>query len=512
MAKALVEQGKGDEDLHMTQNECQSKRSAGVLLHISSLPSPYGIGSFGETAFRWIDFLVDAGQHYWQILPLGPTGKGDSPYQSFSAFAGNPYFIDLDMLWKEGLLDRDDYAGLHWRRFNTQTDYGMVYRNRELVLRKAFSRFSDTAAIDEFIERNHWFENYGLFLLCKNAQKLKPWMEWDESLRTRQSRALENIKEKYQEDYRYHAFAQYQFKRQWNALRAYANAKGIEIIGDIPIYVSLDSTDVWIDPDIFQLGKDGYPLEISGCPPDSFSSEGQLWGNPLYDWQEMAKTDYHWWIQRLKSSFELYDALRLDHFRGLESYFAIPFNAMTATDGIWKTGPGEHFIDAVKTSFPDARIIAEDLGFLTKEVYDLLEYSGYPGMKLLQYAFDTREAGNYIPYRYTANSVVYTGTHDNDTIKGWGADAPPDCVRDAMEYMGLRRKIDLTDGMIRLAMQSQSDLAIIQFQDWLKLGSRARMNTPSTVGGNNWKWRMRKNDMNGRLAGKMARMTHLFGR
>ena len=498
--------------MNMDSNVHHMKRSSGVLLHVSSLPSLYGIGNFGETARRWIDFLKDAGQSYWQILPLGPTGKGDSPYQSFSAFAGNPYFIDFNTLFEDGLLTREEFNGFRWVRSDNMVDYGLVYKNREAVLRKAFSRFSDDAALDDFLERNSWFEDYGLFLLSKYDQKLKPWMEWDEPLRARRPQALDSIKKRYSEYFRYHVFVQYQFERQWNALRAYANSNGVEIIGDIPIYVSLDSADVWSSPGLFQLGEDGYPLEISGCPPDSFSDEGQIWGNPLYDWEVMEKKNFQWWIQRLQGSFELFDMLRFDHFRGLESYFAIPYGAKTAMDGKWNHGPGKRFIDVINNSFPDARIIAEDLGFLTKEVYDLLKYSGYPGMKLLQYAFDTREAGDYIPHRYSSNSVVYTGTHDNDTLKGWGAQAPRECVCNAMSYIGIRRKKDLTEGMLRLALQSRSNIAIIPMQDWLNLGSEARMNTPATVGGNNWKWRMKKSDINRRLAEYMAKMTAIYGR
>ena len=487
-------------------------RSAGVLLHISSLPSPYGIGSFGDIATEWVDFLHSAGQRYWQILPLDPTGKGDSPYQSFSAFAGNPYFIDFDMLCEEKLLERGECAGLHWGRSEKYVDYGLIYKNRKRVLRKAFSRFKDDDAIDEFIARNQWFEQYGLFLLIKKEHKLRPWMEWDEQYRTKQKDALEAIKARFQDDLRYLAFVQYQFERQWSKLRAYAKKKDVEIIGDIPIYVSLDSADVWSNPELFQLGEDGCPTEVAGCPPDSFSSDGQLWGNPLYDWDKIAETGYKWWMRRLRNSFNRYDVLRLDHFRGLESYYAIPYGAKSATLGEWKPGPGKGFIDAIKATMPDAHIIAEDLGFLTDEVRDLLKYSGYPGMKLLQYAFDIREMGDYVPYKYNANTVAYTGTHDNNTVKGWGKDAPEDCVRNAMEYAGLRRKRDLPQGMIRMALLSGSNLAVIPMQDWLKLDSDARMNIPATVGGNNWKWRLRKSQINDKLADKMARMTELYGR
>jgi len=481
-------------------------------MHVSSLPSPYGIGSFGQTARRWVDFLRDAGQSYWQILPLDPTGDGDSPYQSFSAFAGNSYFIDLDSLCEDGLLKREEYANLRWGSSDKQVDFGLVHKNRDLVLRKAFSAFSDNAALDVFINENPWLDNYCLFLVIKEEQKFLPWMEWDKPLRKRDPEALERIRNTFSADLRYHAFVQFLFESQWSALRAYANEKHVDIIGDIPIYASLDSADVWSNPELFQVGVNGYPIEVSGCPPDSFSVDGQIWGNPIYDWEAMEKSGYQWWRQRLRSSFDLYDVLRIDHFRGLESYFAIPYGAETATKGKWRLGPGKGFIDAIKETLPDARIIAEDLGFLTDEVRDLLAYSGYPGMKLLQYAFDSREVGDYIPYGYTANTVVYTGTHDNDTVMGWSKNAPRECIQEAMEYMGVRRRSDLPGGMIRLALQSASGLAIIPMQDWLGLGSEARMNTPSTVGGINWRWRLSKGDINGKLAEKMARMTAMYGR
>jgi len=487
-------------------------RSAGVLLPVSSLPSPYGIGSFGEAARRWVDFLHEAGQSYWQILPLNPTGYGDSPYQSFSAFAGNPYFIDLDTLCDEGLLDLADYAGCRWGRSPKSVDYGAIYRLREPILRKAFSRFTDRTALDDFISRNHWFEHYGLYMAIKATQGGSTWLEWDEPLRMRHPDTLNRISASYADDILYHAFVQYQFDRQWHALRDYANAKGIRIIGDIPIYVSLDSADIWANRELFQLDDRDRPSEVAGCPPDSFSADGQLWGNPLYDWEVMAKTGYRWWIERLTSSFGLYDVVRFDHFRGLESYFAIPYGAATAVGGQWKTGPGAAFIDAIRLAFPGARFIAEDLGYLTDEVRELRSYSGWPGMKILQYAFDSREAGDYSPHAYSADAVVYPGTHDNDTVSGWAVNAPRHCVRDAMEYMGLRRRSHLPHGMVRLAFQSGAGLAVIPMQDWLALGSRARTNIPSTVGGNNWRWRIKQGALRRRLAETMVRMTRMYGR
>ena len=488
------------------------ERSAGILLPVSSLPSPYGIGNFGEDARLFIDFLADAKQRYWQILPLTPTGKGDSPYQSISAFSGNPFFIDFDSLCEEGLLNRDDLTGIRWGGRSRLVDYGLVYKSREKVLRKAYSRFDCDSKLDDYIERNPWFEHYSLFMVIKDSQKLRPWMEWAEPLRNRRPEAIDKIKAEFSEEIRYYAFLQYIFHKQWNALRVYAKSKGIQIIGDIPIYVSLDSADVWENHHLFQLDDTNTPIEISGCPPDSFSKDGQLWGNPLYCWDTMAETGYEWWTLRLKKSFDLFDVLRLDHFRGLESYFAIPYGATTAEGGYWKPGPGKEFIDIVEKTVPEASIIAEDLGFLTDGVRELLQYSTYPGMKIVQYAFDERDVGDYAPYKYSANTVVYTGTHDNDTVEGWRRTELKSCISEAMEYTGLRRKKDLTRGLVRLAMQSASNLAVIPMQDWLGLGSFARLNTPSTVGGNNWRWRLEKGALKPKLVDEIASMTKLFGR
>ncbi|MDR0468584.1 MAG: 4-alpha-glucanotransferase, partial [Peptococcaceae bacterium] len=412
----------------------QFPRSAGVLLHISSLPSPYGIGSFGKSAYQWVDFLREAGQSYWQILPLGPTGYGNSPYQCFSAFAGNPYFIDLDMLCKEGLLKREDFLDLDWGMLGDRVDFDAVYRFREPVLRKAFTRFMDEAALDGFIRENPWLADYCLFMAVKDKQGKRSWQEWEAPLRLRQGSELEKARAQLEQDIRYHAFVQYQFDRQWQALRTYANDRGIRIIGDIPIYVSPDSADVWASPELFQLDENAVPIEVSGCPPDYFSEDGQLWGNPLYNWDAMSKTGYEWWIRRLKHNFTFYDVLRIDHFRGLESYYAIPYGDETARGGQWKPGPGMDFIRTVQAELPDADVIAEDLGFFTEAVQKLLADSAYPGMKLLEFAFDAREGGDYSPYTYEANTVVYTGTHDNDTVEGWGKTAPRRSVRLAMEY------------------------------------------------------------------------------
>ena len=460
-------------------------RSAGILLPVSSLPSPYGIGSFGRAARKWIDFLKDAGQSFWQVLPLGPADKAGSPYSSPSAFVGNPLLIDLDTLREEGLLKPSEYKNIDWRSSAKRVDYITVTRNREDVLHKAFSRFKDFKTLDEFTENNPWAKEFGLFMSDKTSR----------------------------EDVYYYVFVQYQFKRQWQGLHDYALSKGVEIIGDIPIYVSLDSADVRAYHGLFQLDKDRAPTEISGCPPDKFTAAGQIWNNPLYDWEAMKKTGYEWWIRRLKRSFELYDVLRIDHFRGLESYFAIPRGDKTSKNGRWRPGPGKHFIDAIKKAMPDRRIIAEDLGYITKGVRELVSYSGYPSMKVLQFAFDTRVKGkDYSPDTYNSNTIVYTGTHDNDTLKGWAVTAPGASIEKAMNYLSLKRAGELPLAMIRLAMQCNSNLAIIPMQDWLELGSSARMNTPSTVSKKNWSWRIEEGSLTDDLAEKIREITESSGR
>ena len=487
-------------------------RSSGILLPLSCLPSKYGIGSFGLKAREWIDFLHAAKQSYWQILPLSQTGFGDSPYQSFSAFAGNPYFIELDDLKKQGLLDESDYIDIKWSNEENRVDYYTLFKHREKILKKAFLRFTDNDALDKYAQKNKWLENYALYMVIKTSQDHRPWIEWDEPLRQRQQDVIDRILHEHAEDIRYHFFVQYQFDIQWKSLRDYAREKGVQIIGDIPIYVSMDSADAWAYPEMYQLDENKVPREVSGCPPDSFAADGQLWGNPLYDWDKMAETGFSWWIERFHKCFELYDVIRLDHFRGLESYFAIPYGDLTAANGVWKPGPGNGFINAINENIPDAKIIAEDLGYLTPEVYELLKYSGYPGMKITQYAFDDREAGDYYPHNYDQNSIVYPGTHDNDTLKGWVETAPNSCIQDAIDYTGIENVDDLPNAMIRLTFQAPSLIAVIPMQDWLGLGSEARFNTPSTVGGSNWCWRMDGKEMNTELASKIAKITTIFRR
>jgi 4-alpha-glucanotransferase len=488
-------------------------RAAGVLLPVSSLPSKYGIGTFGKAAYKWVDFLSAAGQKYWQVLPLGPTSYGDSPYQSFSAFAGNPYFVDLDLLCKQGLLKKKKCKKIHWGDSPSQVDYGTIYQYREKVLRKAFSRFEDKKALEQFRKKNSdWIEDYALYMAVKAKMDLKAWNEWDEDIRMRRPAALKKWKAACAEDVEYHIFVQYLFFQQWNALKTYANEKGISIIGDAPIYVAMDSADVWANPQLFQLDEDNVPTEVAGCPPDAFSADGQLWGNPLYRWDVMEKDGFKWWIKRLKANLTMVDVLRIDHFRGLESYYAIPYGDTTARNGRWRKGPDMAFISAINKAFGTANIIAEDLGYLTPAVKKLLKNSGYPGMKVLEFAFDSREESDYMPHNYQNNCVVYTGTHDNDTVRGWFTSANPDDVAIALEYMGLPDDTDGNWGFIRAALSSVADLAVVPMQDYLDLGSEARINTPSTLGGNNWRWRMTKDQLTPELAEKMARMAKLYGR
>ena len=487
-------------------------RSSGILLHISSLPSDYGIGTMGKEAYKFVDFLKSAKQRCWQILPVGPTSYGDSPYQSFSTNAGNPYFIDFDILAEEGLLKKTDYASLKWGDNNKYVDYELIYNNRFKVLRKAFINFknSDLTDFNKFLHENeNWISNYALFMSIKDDNDGKSWLEWDEKLRKRDSHALWEFKSTHEDDVMFWEFLQFKFFEQWNKLKKYANENGISIIGDIPIYVALDSAEVWVYPDLFELDENLLPTAVAGCPPDAFSPTGQLWGNPLYNWSRHRELGYEWWINRIHSATSLYDIVRIDHFRGFEGFYAIPYGDKTAEGGEWRKGPGIDLFNAVKKKLGDLPIIAEDLGFLTEDVHRLLKESGFPGMKVLEFAFDPREESNYLPHTYTSNSVVYVGTHDNDTIKGWLIELDKDTVDFCKKYLDTEN--DIVWKMIKTTMASVSDTAIIQMQDYLELGSEARMNIPSTLGGN-WQWRMGERDATKKLAAKIADITRTYGR
>ncbi len=487
-------------------------RTSGVLLHISSLPSDYGIGTMGTEAYKFVDFLKTACQSMWQILPVGPTSYGDSPYQSFSTNAGNPYFIDLDLLYDEGLLKKNEYSSINWGSDSRRVDYEAIYNNRFKVLRKAFDRFKtgDMTAFNAFIQENeNWISNYALFMSIKDANNGISWLEWDESLRKRDSHALWEFKSSHEDDVLFWEFLQFKFFEQWNTLKQYANDAGISIVGDIPIYVALDSAEVWVYPDLFELDENLIPTAVAGCPPDAFSPTGQLWGNPLYNWQKHKEFGYNWWIDRIRSATSLYDIVRIDHFRGFDGYYAIPYGHETAEHGEWRKGPGMDLFNAVSQELGSLPIIAEDLGFLTEAVHKLLKDSGFPGMKVLEFAFDPREESNYLPHTYTKNSVVYVGTHDNNTTLGWIDELDKPTLDFCKKY--LDTDSDILWRMIKTAMSSVSDTAVIQMQDYLELGSEARMNIPSTLGGN-WQWRMTKRDTTKKLAEKIADITRTYGR
>lgn len=490
------------------------ERASGVLLPIFSLPSKYGIGCFSKEAYQFIDRLKAAGQSYWQILPLGPTGYGDSPYQSFSTFAGNPYFIDLETLTGEGLLTAQECEYGCEGIWEDKIDYEKIYKTRFQILEKAFSRFGENDEYRAFVSENQfWLEDYSLYMAIKDRNGGVSWNEWEEPLKNKESQAIENAKAELSRQIAFYKFQQYEFDRQWKRLRSYANENGIEIIGDIPIYVAFDSADTWSAPEMFRFNDALEPIDVAGCPPDGFSQTGQLWGNPLYDWEYHKKTGYDWWIRRIEHCFRLYDVVRIDHFRGFDEYYAVPYGEKTAVHGKWMPGPGIELFRTLEEKIGRKRIIAEDLGFLTPSVIQLLKESGFPGMKVLQFAFDSREDSNYLPHTYTRNCVVYTGTHDNDTTKGWYHTAAGSTRQFAKEYM-YKPRLDedtLAGDFIAMAMGSAADLCIVPMQDYLGLGSDARINTPSTLGGN-WEWRMKPGEPDEGTVREMERMTKIYGR
>lgn len=489
-------------------------RSSGILMHIASLPSPYGIGTFGKEAYEFVDFLVEAGQSYWQILPVGPTGAGDSPYQSFSTFAGNPYFIDLDLLKEEGLLTKEDYENVDFGNDPEKVDYEKMFNNKMPILRIAFqnSKGKYKDEIKNFrLENKAWLEDYALYMAVKSEFDLKSWQEWDTDIKLRKKTALEYFKEELKNEIDYWVFLQCLFFKQWAALKNYANINGIKIIGDIPIYVAEDSADTWANSEVFMLDEEKRPIVVSGCPPDAFSDTGQLWGNPIYNWSYLEKTHYKWWIERIKGNINLYDVTRIDHFRGFESFWQIPYGESTAVNGKWVKGPGIKLFNAVKEVLGEVDIIAEDLGYLTQEVMDFRDATGYPGMKVLEFAFDTREESDYLPHNYEKNCIVYTGTHDNDTVMGWFENTQKSDTDFAKRYLKLNKREGYNWGFIRGALSSVGNLAIAQMQDYLGLGSEARINIPSTLGGN-WLWRVKKEYLSHKLAQKINKITKLYGR
>ena len=491
------------------------KRSSGILMPISSLPSPHGIGTLGAEARKFVDFLAAARQSWWQILPVGPTSYGDSPYQSFSAYAGNPYFVDLDLLCKDGLLTPDEVSAVSWGDDPARVDYSAIYNGRFPLLHLAMERGweRDADKVKSFSEENaSWLPDYALFMALKRHFGMKSWTDWpDEDIRLRRPEAVAHYQKALADDIRLFTYIQYLFFRQWEDLRSYAHEKGIGIIGDLPIYVAMDSADVWADPRAFQLDERNVPAEVAGVPPDYFTADGQLWGNPLYDWDAMKADGYTWWIRRIAGASRLYDILRIDHFRGLESYWAVPRGETTAKIGRWVKGPGMDLIGVLTEKFPNIQFIAEDLGYLTPDVRQLLADSGLPGMKVLQFAFDSREAANYLPHTYPRHCVCYAGTHDNSTLMGWKDEAAPADIAMAREYLGLHDGEGFNWGVLRGGQSSVADLFIAQMQDYLGLGSEARMNTPGILG-SNWQWRMLPGQITEELTARIARMTSLYGR
>lgn len=491
-------------------------RASGILLPITSLPSEYGIGCFSKSAYDFVDMLSQAGQRYWQILPLGITSYGDSPYQSFSTYAGNPYMIDLQEFIERGLLDKSECDARNFGDDDRYINYSKLYKERYAILKLAFSRSSVLEEEDfkKFESNNsYWLEDFSLFMAVKKKHGDVSWFEWGSEVRKRKPEIIEKYRNELLEDINFHKFLQYIFEKQWLSLKSYANKKGIKIIGDIPIYVAADSSDVWSQPELFKFDKDGRLSAVAGCPPDGFSATGQLWGNPLYDWQYHKKTGYDWWIKRIKRCAELYDVVRIDHFRAFDEYYSIPFGERTAENGQWKKGPGIGFFRELEKKLGQLNIIAEDLGFITDSVKELLEDSGYPGMKVIEFAFDSREESDYLPYTYDKNCVVYTGTHDNETIRGWYENMDRDDKIKSIEYMD-NKATPLSEvhwDFIRLAMLSVADTCIIPMQDYLGLDNSARINTPSTLGGN-WQWRLLPYEVTKELIEKIRKISIISGR
>lgn len=487
-------------------------RKAGILMHITSLPSKYGIGTLGQEAFKFVDFLVKAKQTVWQLLPIHPTGYGDSPYQAFSTFAGNPYMIDLDALISEGLLTKQEVNAVSWGADPSVVDYGILYKERMELLRKAHKRFQPGRDYIDFVTFNDWITDYVTFMTCKDLYNNSHWTTWPEHIRKKGRAAVNDFLSEHSLEVKFHYFLQYKFFEQFNKLRDYAHEKGIQLLGDVPIYVPYDSVDTWANPTLFQFDQSGKPLAVAGVPPDAFTADGQLWGNPLYNWPVHKSTHFEWWIKRLSFLGGLFDIIRIDHFRGLESYWKVPAGDTTARNGEWVKGPGMDFINAVKEKLPNIQFIAEDLGYLTPEVLALREGSAFPGMKILQFAFDPREPSDYLPHTYDKNSVCYTGTHDNDTLMSWQKALSDEDRAFAEKYLGLEKGADLRWPLLRAGMSSTSNLFIAPLQDYLGLGGEARMNRPGIMDGKNWIWRSTPGQIPEDLAEKIADLTVLYNR
>lgn len=486
---------------------------------ITSLPSKYGIGCFSKSAYDFVDWLKEAGQTYWQILPLGPTSYGDSPYQSFSTFAGNPYFISLDELIEEGVLTEKECKNADFGKKADDIDYEKIYKKRYPLLRKAYerSRVSENPDYVRFVEENRWWlSDYALFMAVKDRFEGTPWTEWAEDIRLRWQNAMDYYRRELYYDIEFQQYLQYKFFSQWRRLKAYANEKGIRIIGDIPIYVAMDSADAWAHPELFQLDENNVPTAVAGCPPDGFSADGQLWGNPLYRWDYHQNTGYGWWMSRMWYCFQLYDVVRIDHFRGFDEYYSIPFGAENAKDGHWEKGPGIDLFRCMEQRLGRHQVIAEDLGYVTDSVRKLVRESGFPGMKVLEFAFDSRDSGSandYLPHNYIENSVAYTGTHDNETITGWFKSITKEERQMARDYLCDQHTPakELYKSFIALVMRSNSRMCIVPMQDYMGLDNRCRMNQPSTLG-KNWKWRLVKGELSEELKEEILAVTKRYGR
>jgi 4-alpha-glucanotransferase len=486
------------------------KRSCGILMHISSLPSKYGIGTLGKEAFKFVDFLKASGQGYWQVLPVTPTGYSDSPYQSASTFAGNPYLIDLNLLIEEGLLTEEE-VDLDWGGDPRYVDYGKLWENRYEVLRKAFARF-DRSQMETFrAENSDWIEEYALFAALKTKFDNKPWNEWDDpAVMEHRADAVAYYRQVLVHDIDFHCFIQYEFDKQFRAVKAYANQNGIRIIGDVPIYVPHDSVDVWSNQHLFYLDERRNPSLLAGVPPDYFTELGQLWGNPIYNWDVHRQDNFAWWRHRMERTGARFDVVRIDHFRGIESYWAVPYGSTDARPGRWYPGPGMDLIRAIRQQCPNVDMIAEDLGFLTPEVKKLLSDSGLPGMRILQFGFDPSCDSRELPHNYTTHCIAYTGTHDNAPIMGWVSEATPEQVEFAVNYLGLNEREGMPFGFARGILNSVAELAILPMQDYLGLGNESRMNLPSSTGW--WKYRAQSSDFTEELAKRIRYYAEMSAR
>lgn len=491
------------------------ERAAGILLPISSLPSKYGIGTLGKEAFYFVDQLVKAGQKYWQVLPVGPTSFGDSPYQSFSAFAGNPYFIDLEILMEKGLITQEDAEAFDWGSNPSDIDYEKIYNSRFKLLHKAYhaSHFKEEKKYQKFVEKNsYWLEDYCLYMALKFLFGGKEWLAWEEDIRMHQKEAVAHYKKLLKDEIGFWHFCQYEFFNQWRSLKKYANKHGVKIIGDIPLYVALDSADVWTHGRLFELDERKNPINVAGVPPDCFSADGQLWGNPLYNWKVMKKDQFKWWEMRMRSNAALYDVIRIDHFIGIVNYWSVPAGSETAINGKWRKGPGKKLTDVIKKATKGSEIIAEDLGVVGDNVRALIQKTGWPGMKILQFAFDGDSSSEYLPHNFeSSNCIAYGGTHDNETIVGYYKDKTEKETKYIRQYLNIESKEEIPKAILRAGYASIANTTIFQMQDILELDNSARMNLPATVG-TNWRWRMLPNQFTKKHIKMLRKMCKLYGR